>query len=110
MRNEQSPGCLGYIGDYTAQSYGETIINHYKDPGSLLNNQYFMESKALFFGPWLTCWNIADCLPILKVDDQRWMTNLFFTVFSRDVDVMAGQPNPPPQRNPPRNQGLIRPY
>ena len=31
----------GIIGDYTFQLSG--IINH-KDPGSLLNNQYFMES------------------------------------------------------------------
>ena len=32
-------GCLGYAG---------TIVNHYKDPGSLLNNQYFMEGKIVF--------------------------------------------------------------
>ena len=45
LSNEQiHPRGLGYIGDgYT------TNINHYKDPGSLLNNQYFMESIRPFF-------------------------------------------------------------
>ena len=29
---------------------GDYFINHYRDPGSLLNNQYFMECyKFLFF-------------------------------------------------------------
>ena len=35
-----APGCLGYVG---------IIVNHYEDPGSLLNNQYFIESKSFFF-------------------------------------------------------------
>ena len=35
LRNEQNPGCLGYVRDYTTQLYGDymgIIINHYKDP------------------------------------------------------------------------------
>ena len=40
----KSPDCLWYIGDYTAKLYGD-----YNNKGSLLNNQYFMESKAFFF-------------------------------------------------------------
>ena len=46
MSNEKSPGCLGYIGDYTTQLCGD-----YNKPlqGSLLNNQYFMESRRFFF-------------------------------------------------------------
>ena len=37
LSNEKNPGCLGYIGDYTTQLYGD-----YHKPlyGSLLNNQY----------------------------------------------------------------------
>ena len=35
-----APGCLGYVG---------IIVNQFEDPGSLLNNQYFMESKRFFF-------------------------------------------------------------
>jgi len=37
LSNEKNPGCLGYIGDYTAQFFGD-----YHKPlyGSLLNNQY----------------------------------------------------------------------
>ena len=43
--NEKTPGCLGYIGGYTTQlcedvTYYIYSINHYKDPGSPLNNQY----------------------------------------------------------------------
>ena len=39
-------GCLGYIGDYTTQLYGD-----FNKPlkGSLPNNQDSMESKAVFF-------------------------------------------------------------
>ena len=39
LSNEKNLGCLGYMGDYTTQLYGD-YINHYEDPGSLLNNQY----------------------------------------------------------------------
>ena len=35
-----APGCLGYVG---------IIVNHDEDPGYLLNNQYFIESKSFFF-------------------------------------------------------------
>ena len=50
MSTEQIPGCSFYIGNYTTQLYG-----YYTKPiqGSLLNKQYFMESKAGFFS-W--CW------------------------------------------------------
>ena len=42
----KKPGCLGYIGDYTAQLYGD-----YNNPlyGSLLNSQDSMESIMFFF-------------------------------------------------------------
>ena len=36
LSNEQNPGCLGYIGDYTTQVHRDYSINHYKyykDPG-----------------------------------------------------------------------------
>ena len=51
MSNEKrAPGCLGYIGDEkTTQLCGDYFISHYKDPGSLLNNQYFMESLRPVF-------------------------------------------------------------
>ena len=33
VSNEKNPGCLGYIGDYTTQLYGDySLISHYKDP------------------------------------------------------------------------------
>ena len=46
MSNERNPGCLGYIGYYTAQ-----LCRDDNKPlrGSLLNNQDSMESKARFF-------------------------------------------------------------
>ena len=46
MSNEKNPGYLLYIGDYTTSLYGD-----YSKPlkGSLLINQYFMESKDGFF-------------------------------------------------------------
>ena len=49
MSNEKNPGCLGYVRDYTTQIYRD-----YSKPlyGSLLTNQYFMESVAGFFS-WL---------------------------------------------------------
>ena len=51
MSNEKSPGCLGYIGDEILPNYVgiNYIINKSKDPGSLLNNQYFIEKQAIFF-------------------------------------------------------------
>ena len=52
MSHEKNQTWLGYIGDYTTQLYWDYFINHYKDPGSLLTNQYFMESRAGFFS-WL---------------------------------------------------------
>ena len=50
MSNEKrAPSCLGYIGVYTTQFVGMIIV-HYKDPGSLLNRQYFMvQSIQVFF-------------------------------------------------------------
>ena len=32
LSNENNPWCLGYIGDYMTQLYGDYFINHYKDP------------------------------------------------------------------------------
>ena len=31
LSSDQNPGWLGYIGDYTAQLYGDYFINLYKD-------------------------------------------------------------------------------
>ena len=45
--------CFGCIGDYTTHLCRDYFINHYKDPGSLLNN-HVMESKAGFLS-WLIC-------------------------------------------------------
>ncbi len=53
MSNEKDHACLGYTGDYTTQLWGD-----YNKPswGSLLNNQYSMESKTFF------SWLIFQCL------------------------------------------------
>ena len=50
MSNEQvrAPGCLGYIEENVLSKYVGIIINHEIRIPSL-NNQYFMESKAVFF-------------------------------------------------------------
>ena len=40
MNKGSYKGCLGYIGDDILPSYVGILMNHYKDPGSLLNNQY----------------------------------------------------------------------
>ena len=40
-RKKKAPGCLGaYVGDEILPSYMGIVINHYKDPGSVWNNQY----------------------------------------------------------------------
>ena len=47
---KKTPGCSGYMGDYTTQLCGDYFINHYyKDPS--LNNDIFMKkiSKAVVF-------------------------------------------------------------
>ena len=47
MSNEKgAPGCLGFVGDYTTQLCGYSAKPLKR---SLLNNQYFMESKVRFF-------------------------------------------------------------
>ena len=59
-RKSGNPGCLGYIGDNTTQLYRDYNKRFW---GSLLTNQYFMESSKGFFS-WLrwgwrkscTCW------------------------------------------------------
>ena len=49
--NHMSNDCLGYIGDYTTQLHRDFFINQdIRIPS--LTNQYFMESKAVFFS-WL---------------------------------------------------------
>ena len=52
LSNEKNPGCLVYIRDYTTQIMWGLYYKYYKE--SLLNNPYFMESKAEFFS-WLIC-------------------------------------------------------
>ena len=50
----KNPSCLRYVGDYTTQLFG-----NYDIPlkGSLLSNQYVMESKEeVVFFSWLTFW------------------------------------------------------
>ena len=44
MSSEKNLGCLGYMGNEILHSYMRITINPLE--GSLLNNQYFMESKA----------------------------------------------------------------
>ncbi len=57
-------------------------INHYNDPGSLLNNQYFMESIWDFF-PWLSRKKIQ--VPLFRTNDPcfgdrtNWMSSRFQT-------------------------------
>ena len=36
------------LGDEIRPSYVGILMSRYKDPGSLLNNKYFMESKMFF--------------------------------------------------------------
>ena len=46
MSNEENLGCLGYIGDYTTQFFGDyNKLAH----GTLLNNQYNGMSKVFIF-------------------------------------------------------------
>ena len=54
MSNENPPGCLGYIGDYTTQLRGDyCIINSCKDPYWTTS---IMESKRVFFVAHMSTW------------------------------------------------------
>ena len=83
-----SLGCSGFIGDEILSSYVWSMISHYKDPGSLWNNEYFMESKALFFFvAHVLCWvDIEDeggCLAsrFFWILEFLWMFLLKFCWF-----------------------------
>ena len=43
---KKNPGCLGCIGDYTTQLYGDFLISQYKDPYKPTS---IMESRRFFF-------------------------------------------------------------
>ena len=69
VSNEKKHSFLGHVGDYTTQFY----VDYYKPlQGSLLNNQYFVESKAFFF---------CSSSELFMMDDQVFVFRLpFFPV------------------------------
>ena len=53
MKKTRAPGWFRvFVGDEMLPNYVGIIKPHYKDPGSLLTNQYFMESNKGFVS-WL---------------------------------------------------------
>ena len=56
---KKKPGCLGYIGDYTTQLYGDYTTQPLE--GSLLNNQYFMESMTIIASNPQTSMKFSAC-------------------------------------------------
>ena len=54
LSNEKNLGFLGYIGDEKLPSYIGIVISHYKDPGTLTNqDDSWKVGDPGFFGLWL---------------------------------------------------------